>query len=49
MRTRFDKVIDGEPLKALVSHPEVRDRAKLLFKEVWTKSVNADRKVQEVD
>jgi len=42
-------MVDGEPSKALASPPEVRDRARLLFKEDGTKSANADGEMQEVD
>lgn len=45
----FDAQIDGTPMKAIASPPEVRARAKQLFCEEWRRAADADGKVREID
>lgn len=45
----FDEQIDKVHMKSLASPPEIRDRARALFKEEWANAANAEGKLQEVD
>ena len=45
----FDIFIDTTPMKSLAGPPDVREKARELFKEEWAKSANVEGKVQWVD
>lgn len=45
----FDEQVDKTPMKSLASPPEVREKAREVFKEEWKEAANADGKVQEID
>ena len=45
----FDETIDTTPMKSLASPPDVREKARALFKEEWANAANSDGKVQKVD
>jgi ubiquinone/menaquinone biosynthesis C-methylase UbiE len=45
----FDNTIDTDPMKSLASPPEVREKARTLFREEWAKLANDQGKVQSID
>jgi hypothetical protein len=45
----FDNTIDTNPMKLLASPPEVREKARTLFKEEWAKLANLHGKIQSID
>lgn len=45
----FDSMIDGTPMKDLAAPPELRERAREVFREEWAKSADGRGKVVEVD
>lgn len=45
----FEEMIDTTPMKSLASPPEVRERARAMFKEEWGRVANQDGKVEWVD
>lgn len=46
---RFDDLIDTHPMKSLASPPEVREEARVVFKEEWSKAADEQGRVQKVD
>ena len=45
----FDAQVDGTPMRALASPPEVRQKAREVFREEWEKAADGDGKVREID
>ena len=45
----FDKMIDINYMKSLASPPEIREKARRLFKDEWAKLANEKGKVQAID
>jgi ubiquinone/menaquinone biosynthesis C-methylase UbiE len=45
----FDNTIETNPMKSLASPPEVREKARTLFKAEWAKVANDHGKVQSID
>lgn len=45
----FDSMINTTPMKSLASPADIRDKARLLFREEWEKVANDEGKVQRID
>lgn len=45
----FDEMIDTTPMKSLADPPEVREKAREMFKDEWAKAANDKGKVQRID